>query len=28
MPNAHRVEEDLFGSIGTGLGLDALRKFG
>jgi len=28
MPNAHRVEGDLFGSIGTGLGLDALRKFG
>ena len=28
MPAARRVEGDLFGSIGAGLGLDALRKFG
>ena len=28
LPQAHRVEGDLFGSIGTGLALDALRKFG
>ena len=28
MPGARRVEGDLFGSIGAGLGLDALRKFG
>ncbi len=28
MPTAQRVEGDLFGSIGAGLGLDALRKFG
>lgn len=27
-PGARRVEGDLFGSIGTGLALDALRKFG
>ena len=27
LPQAHRVEGDLFGSIGTGLALDALRKF-
>ena len=27
-PRARRVEGDLFGSIGTGLALDALRKFG
>ena len=25
---SRRVEGDLFGSIGTGLALDALRKFG
>lgn len=28
MPEAHCVEGDLFGSIGAGLALDALRKFG
>lgn len=28
VPDARRVEGDLFGSIGTGLALDALRKFG
>ncbi|MBC7500649.1 MAG: Hsp70 family protein [Herminiimonas sp.] len=28
LPNARRVEGDLFGSIGTGLALDAVRKFG
>jgi hypothetical chaperone protein len=28
VPNARRVEGDLFGSIGFGLGLDAERKFG
>lgn len=28
LPQAQRVEGDLFGSIGTGLALDALRKFG
>jgi hypothetical chaperone protein len=28
LPNARKVEGDLFGSIGTGLALDALRKFG
>jgi hypothetical chaperone protein len=28
VPGARRVEGDLFGSIGTGLALDALRKFG
>jgi len=28
LPNARRVEGDLFGSIGAGLALDALRKFG
>ncbi|GAB3473237.1 heat-shock protein [Polaromonas eurypsychrophila] len=28
LPRARRVEGDLFGSIGTGLALDALRKFG
>ncbi|MFC3110765.1 Hsp70 family protein [Undibacterium arcticum] len=28
VPNARRVEGDLFGSIGAGLALDALRKFG
>jgi hypothetical chaperone protein len=28
VPSARRVEGDLFGSIGTGLGLDAVRKFG
>lgn len=28
LPQARRVEGDLFGSIGTGLTLDALRKFG
>jgi hypothetical chaperone protein len=27
LPNATRVEGDLFGSIGTGLALDAIRKF-
>lgn len=27
LPQARRVEGDLFGSIGTGLALDALRKF-
>lgn len=28
LPQARRAEGDLFGSIGTGLALDALRKFG
>lgn len=28
LPNARRVEGDLFGSIGAGLALDAARKFG
>jgi hypothetical chaperone protein len=28
LPQARRVEGDLFGGIGTGLALDALRKFG
>jgi hypothetical chaperone protein len=28
VPSARRVEGDLFGSIGVGLGLDAARKFG
>jgi hypothetical chaperone protein len=28
LPNARRVEGDRFGSIGTGLALDAARKFG
>jgi len=28
VPNARKVEGDLFGSIGAGLALDALRKFG
>jgi len=28
VPGARRVEGDLFGSIGTGLALDALRRFG
>jgi hypothetical chaperone protein len=28
LPDARRVEGDLFGSIGAGLALDALRKFG
>ncbi len=28
LPQAHRVEGDLFGSIGSGLALDALRQFG
>jgi hypothetical chaperone protein len=28
LPNAARVEGDLFGSIGAGLALDAVRKFG
>jgi hypothetical chaperone protein len=28
VPNARRVEGDLFGSIGVGLGLDAEKKFG
>ena len=28
LPAARRVEGDLFGSIGAGLALDALRKFG
>jgi hypothetical chaperone protein len=28
VPAAHRVEGDLFGSIGAGLALDAARKFG
>lgn len=27
VPNARKVEGDLFGSIGTGLGLDAARRF-
>jgi hypothetical chaperone protein len=28
VPSAHKVEGDLFGSIGTGLALDAARRFG
>jgi hypothetical chaperone protein len=28
VPNARKVEGDLFGSIGSGLALDAQRKFG
>ena len=28
VPSARRVEGDLFGSIGAGLALDAMRKFG
>jgi hypothetical chaperone protein len=28
VPGARRVEGDLFGSIGIGLGLDARKKFG
>jgi hypothetical chaperone protein len=28
LPRARKVEGDLFGSIGAGLALDALRKFG
>jgi hypothetical chaperone protein len=28
VPSARRVEGDLFGSIGAGLALDAVRKFG
>jgi hypothetical chaperone protein len=28
LPNALRVEGDLFGSIGAGLAIDAARKFG
>jgi hypothetical chaperone protein len=28
LPEARKVEGDLFGSIGAGLALDALRKFG
>ncbi|MBI1891364.1 MAG: Hsp70 family protein [Burkholderiales bacterium] len=28
LPNARQVEGDLFGSIGTGLALDAVRRFG
>jgi hypothetical chaperone protein len=28
LPKAHKVEGDLFGSIGAGLALDAVRKFG
>jgi hypothetical chaperone protein len=28
VPTARRVEGDLFGSIGAGLALDAVRKFG
>ena len=28
VPGARKVEGDLFGSIGAGLALDALRKFG
>jgi hypothetical chaperone protein len=28
LPEAKKVEGDLFGSIGTGLGLDAFRKYG
>ncbi len=28
LPNARKVEGDLFGSIGAGLALDAVRKFG
>ena len=28
IPTARKVEGDLFGSIGTGLALDAYRKFG
>jgi hypothetical chaperone protein len=28
LPNAKRIEGDLFGSIGNGLAIDAVRKFG
>jgi hypothetical chaperone protein len=28
VPGARKVEGDLFGSIGTGLALDAARRFG
>jgi len=28
VPRAQRIEGDLFGSIGAGLALDAMRKFG
>jgi hypothetical chaperone protein len=28
VPSARKVEGDLFGSIGAGLALDAVRKFG
>ena len=28
VPAARKVEGDLFGSIGAGLALDAVRKFG
>ena len=28
VPNARKVEGDLFGSIGAGLAIDAARKFG
>jgi hypothetical chaperone protein len=28
VPQARRVEGDLFGSIGSGLAIDAARKFG
>jgi hypothetical chaperone protein len=28
VPGARKVEGDLFGSIGAGLALDAVRKFG
>jgi hypothetical chaperone protein len=28
LPAARKVEGDLFGSIGAGLALDAVRKFG
>ena len=28
LPKARKVEGDLFGSIGAGLALDAVRKFG
>jgi hypothetical chaperone protein len=28
VPDARRVEGDLFGSIGAGLAIDAARKFG
>ena len=28
LPGARKVEGDLFGSIGSGLAIDAVRKFG